>query len=75
MDEVIERIMRIIKERDQSISGFVKDARIDPGNFSRKGRDEEHFTLHAYNKEYEEQEFNNATIIKIFKVLGALKTM
>lgn len=41
----------------------------------RKGSDNEHFVLHAYNEEYEDQEINKATITKVFKVLGALKTM
>lgn len=41
----------------------------------RRGSDEDHFTLHAYNDEYEDQEINKATITKVFKVLGALKTM
>lgn len=41
----------------------------------RKGSDDEHFTLHAYNEEYEDQEIHKAAITKVFKVLGALKTM
>lgn len=41
----------------------------------RKGSDDMHFTLHAYNEEYEDQEINKASITKVFKVLGALKTM
>ncbi len=41
----------------------------------RKGSDEMHFTLHAYNEEYEDQEINKAAITKVFKVLGALKTL
>lgn len=41
----------------------------------RKGSDDEHFTLHAINEEYEDQEINKAAITKVFKVLGALKTM
>lgn len=41
----------------------------------RKGSDDMHFTLHAYNEEYEDQEINKATITKVFKVLGALKAM
>lgn len=41
----------------------------------RKGSDDMHFTLHAYNEDYEDQEINKATITKVFKVLGALKTM
>lgn len=41
----------------------------------RRGADDEHFTLHAYNEEYEDQEINKAAITKVFKVLGALKTM
>lgn len=41
----------------------------------RKGSDDMHFTLHAYNEEYEDQEIDKAAITKVFKVLGALKTM
>jgi len=41
----------------------------------RKGSDDMHLTLHAYNDEYEDQEINKATITKVFKVIGALKTM
>ena len=41
----------------------------------RRGSDNEHFTLHAINDEYEDQEINKAAITKVFKVLGALKTM
>ncbi len=41
----------------------------------RKGSDDMHFTLHAYNEEYEDQEIDKTSITKIFKVLGALKTM
>lgn len=41
----------------------------------RRGFDNEHFTLHAINDEYEDQEINKAAITKVFKVLGALKTM
>lgn len=40
-----------------------------------RGSDNEHFTLHAINDEYEDQEINKAAITKVFKVLGALKTM
>ncbi len=41
----------------------------------RKGSDDMHFTLHAYNEEYEDQEIDKTAITKIFKVLGALKTL
>lgn len=41
----------------------------------RRGSDNEHFTLHAINDEYEDQEINKAAITKVFKVLGALNTM
>lgn len=41
----------------------------------RRGSDNEHFTIHAINDEYEDQEINKAAITKVFKVLGALKTM
>ena len=39
----------------------------------RKGSDEEHFTLHAYNEEYEDQEIPKTSITKVFRVLGSLK--
>lgn len=41
----------------------------------RKGSDEGHLTLHAYNEEYEDQEISKSAIMKVFKVIGALKTM
>ncbi len=41
----------------------------------RKGSDDMHFTLHAYNEEYDDQEIHKASIAKVFKVLGALKTL
>ena len=41
----------------------------------RKGSDDEHLTLHAYNEEYEDQEISKSSITKVFKVIGALKTM
>ncbi len=41
----------------------------------REGRDDEHFTLHAYNEEYADQEIPKAAITKVFKVLGALKSI
>lgn len=41
----------------------------------RKGSDDEHLTLHAYNEEYEDQEISKSAITKVFKVIGALKTM
>ncbi len=41
----------------------------------RKGSDDMHFTLHAYNEEYEDQEIDKTAITKVFKVLGALKTL
>ena len=41
----------------------------------RKGSDDEHLTLHAYNEEYEDQEIMKSAITKVFKVIGALKTM
>ncbi len=41
----------------------------------RKGSDDMHFTLHAYNEEYEDQEIDKSAITKVFKVLGSLKTM
>lgn len=41
----------------------------------RKGSDDGHLTLHAYNEEYEDQEISKSAITKVFKVIGALKTM
>lgn len=41
----------------------------------RKGSDDEHFTLHAINEEYEDQEIKKSTITKVFKVLGSLKAL
>lgn len=41
----------------------------------RKGSDDGHLTLHAYNEEYEDQEISKSAIMKVFKVIGALKTM
>lgn len=41
----------------------------------RKGSDNEHLTLHAYNEEYEDQEINKATIVKVYKVMGCLKAL
>ena len=41
----------------------------------RQGHDDEHFLLHAYNEDYADQEIPKASMTKIFKVLGALKTL
>lgn len=41
----------------------------------RKGSDNEHLTLHAYNEEYEDQEIKKATIVKVYKVMGCLKAL
>lgn len=41
----------------------------------RKGSDEAHFTLHAYNEEFEDQEIPKSAITKVFKVLGSLKAI
>lgn len=41
----------------------------------RKGSDDFHFTLHAYNEEYEDQEIPKDAITKVFKVLGSLKAI
>lgn len=41
----------------------------------RKGSDETHFTLHAYNEEFEDQEIPKSAITKVFKVLGSLKAI
>lgn len=39
----------------------------------KKGNDEEHFTLHAYNNNYEDQEISKDTIISIFKVVASVR--
>lgn len=41
----------------------------------RKGSDEAHFTLHAYNEDFEDQEIPKSAITKVFKVLGSLKAI
>lgn len=41
----------------------------------RKCSDDMRLTLHAYNEEYEDQEVSKASIAKVFKVLGVLKTL
>lgn len=41
----------------------------------RKGSDDMHLTLHAYNDEYEDQEISKAVVSKVFKVLGAIKSL
>lgn len=41
----------------------------------RRGSDDAHFTLHAYNEEYEDQEIPKTAITKVFKVLGSLKAI
>lgn len=41
----------------------------------RKGSDDSHFLLHAYNEDYDDQEIAKEAITKVFKVIGALKTM
>lgn len=39
------------------------------------GSDNDHFILHAYNEDYDDQEIAKSAIRKVFKVIGALKTM
>lgn len=39
------------------------------------GSDNDHFVLHAYNEDYDDQEIAKSAIRKVFKVIGALKTM
>ena len=41
----------------------------------RRGSSPDTFTLHAINEEYEDQEISKASIRKIFKVIGAIKTL
>lgn len=38
----------------------------------RKGSDDTHLTLHAYNEAYEDQEISKETISKVFKVIGCI---
>lgn len=41
----------------------------------RKGTDDNHFILHAYNEDYDDQEIAKEAIMRVYKVIGALKTM
>lgn len=41
----------------------------------RKGSDDTHLTLHAYNEAYEDQEISKETISKVFKVIGCIKAI
>ena len=41
----------------------------------RKGSDDMHLTLHAYNEAYEDQEISKENITKVFKVIGCIKTI
>lgn len=41
----------------------------------RRGADDDHFCLHAYNEDYDDQEIEKSSITRVFKVLGVLKTM
>lgn len=41
----------------------------------RKGSDDIHLTLHAYNEAYEDQEISKETISKVFKVIGCIKAI
>lgn len=41
----------------------------------RRGSDDMHYTLHAYNEEYEDQEISKASITKVYKVMGCLKSL
>lgn len=41
----------------------------------RKGSDDSHLTLHAYNANYEDQEISKAVIVKVYKVMGCLKAL
>ncbi len=41
----------------------------------RKGSDDMHLTLHAYNEEYEDQEISKVAISKVFQVLGTIKAL
>lgn len=41
----------------------------------RRGSDDSHLTLHAYNEEYEDQEINKAAIAKVYKVMGCIKAI
>lgn len=39
----------------------------------KKGSDEQHFTLHSYNEEYEDQEIPKETILAVFKVVASAR--
>ncbi len=41
----------------------------------RRGSDDSHLTLHAYNEEYEDQEINKVAIAKVYKVMGCIKAI
>lgn len=41
----------------------------------RKGHDETCFTLHSYNSEYEDQEIQKSSILKVYKVIGVAKAL
>lgn len=41
----------------------------------RKGSDDMHLTLHAYNEAYEDQEISKENITKVFKVIGCIKAI
>lgn len=41
----------------------------------RKGSDAKHFTLHAFNEEYPDQEIEMAAIERIYRVVGVVKTI
>ena len=39
----------------------------------KRGSDNEHFTLHSYNNEYEDQEIHKETILAVFKVIASAR--
>lgn len=41
----------------------------------RRGCDDTRIMLHAYNDEYEDQEISKEVVIKVFKVLGVIKSL
>ena len=39
----------------------------------KRGSDEDHFTLHSYNEEYEDQEIHKGAILAVFKVVASAR--
>jgi phage repressor protein C with HTH and peptisase S24 domain len=41
----------------------------------RRGHDDTHISLHAYNGEYDDQEISKEVVMKVYKVLGVIKSL